>query len=343
MGEATIERVYQFLNSIGYFHPIHPPATHIPIGLVFGALLLGVLSLIFRHQAMARAARYSTVISFIFLLPVALLGYMDWQHQFAGGWLLPIKVKIVLAVFLFFFLSAALIVGRKSDALSGTLLIFYSLSFLAAIGLGFFGGQIVYSGKTPAGPPELRAGERLFRSNCSGCHAYGGNIVDPSSPLWNSDELKDSEILLRFIRDPKTDAGKRGIMPPFLPSRVSDAQAKQLWLYLAGVMETGKKPEEGELLIPQFQVKTDLASIEKGNKLFQANCTGCHRLDSTETLVGPGLKGILKRRTLPASGREAIPANIYRQLRLPYAEMPTFAKSLTDDQVFDLIAFLNTR
>ena len=343
MGAATIERIYQFLNSLGYFHPIHPPATHIPIGLTCGALLLGLVSLIFRHQAMAKAARYSTVISLIFLIPVALLGYMDWQHHFAGGWLQPITVKIVLAAFLFLFLCVALILGKKADAVPGKLLVFYLFCFLTAGGLGFFGGQIVYSGKTPVGPPELRAGERVFNSNCSGCHAYGGNIADPGSPLWRSEDLKDSEKLLRFIRDPKTDAGKRGIMPPFLASRVSDAQAKQLWQYLANVTGATSKREEGEVTIPQFTVKTDSASVERGNKLFMTSCKGCHTVDSTETIVGPGLKGILKRTTLPASGRQAIPANIYLQLRQPYAEMPSFTKNLSDDQVFDLIAFLNAR
>ncbi len=343
MGDATIEKVYQFLNGLGYFHPIHPPITHIPIGLVFGALLLGLLSLIFKHQVMARAARYSAIIALIFLLPTALLGYMDWQHNFAAGWLTPIKIKMVLAALLFLSLCVALILARKSEPVSKKLFVSYLVCFLFAVGLGFFGGQIVYGGKTPVGSPELRAGERIFNANCSGCHAYGGNIADPSSPLWGSDRLKDSETLLHFIRNPLTDAGKRGIMPPFLPARVSDAQEKQLWLYLSSVVGTPAKHEEGELVIPQFSVKTDPASIERGARLFKENCTGCHTADSTDTVVGPGLKGILKRKALPVSGREAVPANVYRQLRSPYAEMPNFSKMLTDDQVFDIIAFLNTR
>jgi mono/diheme cytochrome c family protein/uncharacterized membrane protein len=343
MGGTTIEQVYQFLNSLGYFHPIHPPVTHMPIGLVFGALLLGLLSLIFRQQAMGKAARYSMVIAFVFLFPAALLGYMDWQHYFAGGWLQPIKVKIVLVALLFLFLCAALIFGRKAETVSGKLLVSYLLCFLTAMGLGFFGGQLVYSGKTPVGPPEFREGERLFNNNCSGCHPYGGNIADQSSPLWGSPELKDSNTLLRFIHDPRTDSGKRGIMPPFLPSRVSDAQAKQLWLYIANVTGAAKKHEEEESVIPKFPARTNTPSVERGSKLFEANCKGCHVADSAETIVGPGLKGILKRKTLPASGRPAIPANIFQQLRQPYAEMPSFAKGLTDDQVFDIIAFLNTR
>jgi hypothetical protein len=43
------------------------------------------------------------------------------------------------------------------------------------------------------------------------------------------------------------------------------------------------------------------------------------------------------------SGRPATPENVYRQLREPYKNMPSFAQKLTDDDVFNLIAFLNTR
>ena len=64
---------------------------------------------------------------------------------------------------------------------------------------------------------------------------------------------------------------------------------------------------------------------------------------ASRRLSGPGLKGILKRPTLPVSGRPATPENVYRQLREPYKNMPSFAQKLTDDDVFNLIAFLNTR
>ncbi len=70
---------------------------------------------------------------------------------------------------------------------------------------------------------------------------------------------------------------------------------------------------------------------------------GCHNLLGTETIVGPGLKGILKRKTLPFGDWPAIPENIFKQLRCPYKDMPSFKEKLTDDQVFDLIAFLNTQ
>ena len=90
-------------------------------------------------------------------------------------------------------------------------------------------------------------------------------------------------------------------------------------------------------------VRTDSASVDKGKQLFETNCRYCHTVASTETLVGPGLKGILKRKALPFGDWPATPENIFRQLRCPYAEMPSFKEKLTDGQVFDLIAFLNVQ
>jgi mono/diheme cytochrome c family protein len=88
-------------------------------------------------------------------------------------------------------------------------------------------------------------------------------------------------------------------------------------------------------------VKTDPASISRGKKLFEAKCSACHDPYRRETIVGPGLRGLLKRSFLPASGRPATPENVRRQLREPFEKMPSFAY-LSDEEVADLLAFLNT-
>jgi cytochrome c2 len=89
------------------------------------------------------------------------------------------------------------------------------------------------------------------------------------------------------------------------------------------------------------EVQTDPESLGKGKNLFDAKCKFCHSAFSTETLVGPGLKGILKKNRLPASRRPATVENIIRQLKKPFSRMPSF-EYLTDEEIADLIAFLNT-
>jgi mono/diheme cytochrome c family protein/uncharacterized membrane protein len=343
MIEGIDHAIYGFARAIGYPHPVHPPVTHLPIGLVFGALLLGFASLALRHPAMGRAARYCAFLALCFAIPAVFLGYLDWQHAFAGGGLWPVRIKIGLAGLLLAGLSWALAIGRDAEGAKGRVVLLYFCCLLIVIGLGYFGGQLVYAGRVPAGGVRFAAGERVFGDNCGGCHPYGGNAFDPSAPLRGAPQLSDVPSFLRWIRDPRRSDGSRGPMPPFPPSRISDGQAESLRDYLVNVVEGRTEGAQGALPIPQIVARTDAASIEKGHQLFEAYCSDCHTVTSTKTVVGPGLQGILKGPRLPVSGRPAVPENIYRQLRRPYKNMPSFAQKLTDEDVFDLIAFLAGR
>lgn len=87
--------------------------------------------------------------------------------------------------------------------------------------------------------------------------------------------------------------------------------------------------------------KKDPERIARGRALFHAKCKFCHNAYSTETIVGPGLEGILRHPKLPVSGRPATIDNVRRQLRKPFNRMPSFAY-LSEEEVKDLIAFLST-
>ncbi len=88
-------------------------------------------------------------------------------------------------------------------------------------------------------------------------------------------------------------------------------------------------------------VRTDRLSIARGRTLFVLRCAACHDPSSTRTIVGPGLKGILRNPVLPVSKHPATPESIRFQLRQPLGRMPSFAY-LSDDEINDLIAYLNT-
>lgn len=93
--------------------------------------------------------------------------------------------------------------------------------------------------------------------------------------------------------------------------------------------------------IPSFTIKADAESIQKGRDIFIAQCTFCHKANSTETLVGPGMKGILKRATLPVSKKPATPENIVHQMKRPYQKMPSFPY-FSDEDIQNILAYLNT-
>jgi cytochrome c len=88
-------------------------------------------------------------------------------------------------------------------------------------------------------------------------------------------------------------------------------------------------------------IRTDHQSIARGRTLFLTRCSACHDAESTQTKVGPGLKGLLRNPRLPISGHPATAESIRFQLRQPMGAMPSFAY-LSDDEMNDLIAYLNT-
>jgi hypothetical protein len=166
-----------------------------------------------------------------------LFGFMDWQHYFAGVWMFPIQMKIPLACLLLVLLFTSIILGGKFGAHAKSVLTFYTLSFLTVVLIGFFGGQLVYRSWTPPASQEYQAGEKIFKSRCSGCHPHGGNIIDSNLPLRGAPQLKDTQTFAAFIRDPKRPDGSMGIMPPFSESKVSQQQAEELYQYILHVLE----------------------------------------------------------------------------------------------------------
>jgi len=232
---------YDLLDRIGYLHPIHPAMTHMPIGLVVGSLFLGTAGWLSNRPSLVRAAYYTLVLAFLFWFPTIVFGLMDWQRYYAGAWIHPIEAKLILASLLFVLLLTGVLLGYRDPTRIKRLLPIYLLCFMNVTALGYFGGQLVYGGRTPGGSAEFRTGERLFDSNCSGCHAHGGNAILPNYPLRNAPELDKLEDFRRFIRDPRLSNGAKGPMPAFPPARISDAQASELYDYIVHAIENPRR------------------------------------------------------------------------------------------------------
>lgn len=231
------DAVYQLLERIGYPHPIHPTEVHMPIGLIVGALIFRVAATLLRRPVLAKTAHYCTILAFLFLFPTVLFGYMDWQHFYAGAWIPPIKIKLVLAAVLIVWVSAGIFIAHKRGPGSGLVMVNYSVSFILVVVLGYFGGDLVYGGERPKAPESYLAGMKVFNENCAACHPKGGNVVDPGLPLLNSTYTRDSTALLAFIRDPKRPDGSPGLMPSFAPKNISEQQARELYGYIVHVLE----------------------------------------------------------------------------------------------------------
>jgi cytochrome c2 len=99
--------------------------------------------------------------------------------------------------------------------------------------------------------------------------------------------------------------------------------------------------EKGEVEEPPTVLSAE-GDAQKGKFLFEDKCSFCHYADRSESKMGPGLKEILKREKLPASGRPATPENVREQLLSPYRNMPSFKTVLSEQDISDLLAYLNT-
>ncbi|MCX7028797.1 MAG: hypothetical protein NTU62_01600 [Spirochaetes bacterium] len=138
------QSVYDFLEGIGYTHPIHPPITHIPVGLTIGALVFTLIAVIFGREKLRLSGWHAAVLALVGVLPTALLGYMDWQHRMGGAWMPEIGWKIGLAAALFVLLFVALFVSRKGRLGFVLSIVLYVICFGLVMTLGYLGGKLVY-------------------------------------------------------------------------------------------------------------------------------------------------------------------------------------------------------
>lgn len=138
------EVIFEFLNKIGFAHPVHPALTHIPMGMVMGAVTFRIASLIPKLKFLARTGYHCVVLGLLGIFPTAFAGYLDWQHTFGGQWEFLIILKMVLAVLLTVLMAAILYMDDTEAPKLNKVTLFYLLAVLLAIGLGFSGGELQY-------------------------------------------------------------------------------------------------------------------------------------------------------------------------------------------------------
>ena len=168
-----LDFIYQTLAGFGYTHPLHPTLIHLPIGLVMGAFLFALAALKFPQSGLAQTARHCIILALLGAIPGALLGLMDWLHFYGGMLLLPFKVKITLAIILVCFLLLAVVLGFFGERFQKLVIALYAMCLMTTIGLGYFGGEVVY-GQKASQSVELgqvaTKGAELFKQNCAACH-----------------------------------------------------------------------------------------------------------------------------------------------------------------------------
>ena len=168
-----MESIYEILAKIGYTHPLHPTLTHLVMGLVMGAFIFVLIAMFFRRESLARTAWHCILLALIALLPTAVLGYSDWQHRLAGDLIFPITMKLILAGLLLVLLVIAVVMGFRTENYSKNVVAVYAVCLVIVIGIGYFGGELVYGKRAPKAEPQeglVGKGAIVFNESCLSCH-----------------------------------------------------------------------------------------------------------------------------------------------------------------------------
>lgn len=139
-----LDELYALLSKIGFKEPLHSPITHMPIGLVVGALIFFLVAVIFKRKNLVLSARHASILAFIFAFPTIMLGVMDWIHFYHAALFVPIMIKMALAGIALTVLGAGIILGSEIKLHTMTMTVLYVIAFIAMIGLGYFGSGIIY-------------------------------------------------------------------------------------------------------------------------------------------------------------------------------------------------------
>jgi len=239
-----VSQLYEFLSGIGYQHPLHPAFTHLPVGLTIGSFLFIVLGYFFKRPQFSQSAKHCIILAFLAVIPTVIFGYFDWQYFYGGTLLFPIKMKFGLAIILVALLLFVGITSTQREETTILRLLLHLLCLIVVIGLGYFGGELVF-------------GKKVTATTTTGIN------------------------------------------------------------------------------------ETDTKFVIAGAKVFEKKCSFCHITDSTDTKVGPGLKGLFEREKMPVSGWPVSADNLRRQLKTPFGQMPSF-ESLTEDEIKSLTGYLQS-
>ncbi len=138
------EIIFEFLNNIGFTHPVHPALTHIPMGMVMGAVVFRLAAFLPRMKMLAKTGYHCAVLALLGVAPTVFTGYLDWQYRYGGVWEFLIVLKMALAAVLTILLVMVVIKDDAENPRLDRRTGFYLLLVLVAIGLGYSGGELQY-------------------------------------------------------------------------------------------------------------------------------------------------------------------------------------------------------
>ncbi len=134
---------------IAWFGKFHPPATHLPIGLLIGAALAEGLFILTKKEVFRNAGAFCVVVAGFGALAAVTLGWFNGGFVFVDDqWVQTVHRWLGTATTVLTLLSVVLLVRASKPGAKPSARVGYRVSLFAAAGMvgatGFFGGALVY-------------------------------------------------------------------------------------------------------------------------------------------------------------------------------------------------------
>ncbi|HXN94231.1 MAG TPA: cytochrome c [Candidatus Acidoferrales bacterium] len=112
-------------------------------------------------------------------------------------------------------------------------------------------------------------------------------------------------------------------------------------LAVAGAVLAQEQPRKASL---KFAASPGAAagSAARGKEVFEKKCAMCHFADSDAKKIGPGLKGISKRKTFTVNGNKVTTESLTTWIENGDTLMPPMKEALEPAQIKDVVAYVKT-
>lgn len=204
----------------------------------------------------------------------------------------------------------------KRQHLIRTLTGLFFAAIVCLIGTGTVQGQFTQNRDTiridaSGFPPDIQKGYRLFRVKCNECHGLDTSLKPSFSPTVWAAEVKRMQAMAS--------------------SQFNDAQAKAILDFL-NYDEAHRK----SLNKPPTQA-LPAGTVAAGRQFYDAQgCDTCHAIGGKGGTAGPSLSDVGKRLS-----KDQL-TEVIQGIRTGKSSMPPLPPETTDQQVKDLIDFLET-
>jgi mono/diheme cytochrome c family protein len=200
-------------------------------------------------------------------------------------------------------------------------------------------------------------GEQLFQTNCSACHTLGGGrLVGPD--LAAVTERRSEEWLEKFIQSSTTliqsgDAEANAVFEEFSGMTMPDFSLTNVQIkQILGFIETKSSgqaivPDEIAGEEPAIAEPASIESVVRGQDMFQGtirfrnggpSCNACHDVKN-DAVIGGGILAAELTTVFSRMGGSGVGA-ILGQAPFPVMQAAYAKNPLTDDEITDLVAFL---